>query len=361
MHMKQRCSLATKMTSRRKILILGGLIAVFSLGAAPVQVGDDLELESFLNARESGNFLSITHNVRFVLPTGSTMVVQQVKYFQSGNFGLLVKLTNGSHRGETAWVYYNTDAPALKLIASDGDAAGNQNAPRNTSPKPKAEPHPQDKKVSEREAPLPPVPKDKAVATRPISAAQNKPVPGAVQIVRSNIDVATAFECASALRDTQDYAKLLPPSYIMVPDVKLANGQTQVFIFNKTTIKSFPQGTNFKPEIDRPEQRDKDESQQFATGSDSLGPESKGAVANYIYSFIEKIPDGVANFDKNLNKDNQFETMSAPTAIKALQACTGVKDDSRISSAAKRVLALLEQKATAPGGNSKPSTSHQAN
>lgn len=397
--MELRRESVTKRISRKKIVIIGSLVAICSMGTSAIKVGDDLELESFLNARESGNFLSITRNVRFILPVGATMIVQQVKDFDSGNYGLLVKLTNGKHKGETAWVYYNTKNPALKLI-SDENSTGEDHsaptpAPHEQSPdshslnssnmgssnpghattsghnarsetsiseitKPESAPPVASKSSGSSAAPAlppasPPAPKDKVIATQPITATQNKPVEASGQLRSSKIDLESAFNCEKALINTQDWGNKYPQDFMIVPDTKLANGQTQVFIFNPNMIKSFPQGTFFLPGTTDQQAKD-----QFDKGSESLNDSSRAAIADYLRKFIAIIPKYVADFGKP-NPDPRFPGLSPQKAIDALKSCTQVKDEPLVSSVANQILGEIEKETATPGGDSKTSTSHPAN
>lgn len=79
-------------------------------------VGQEIELTSFLNGRANPNFLKYTKNVQTTLATGTTGEVVEIKKFNSGNSGIKMKISGGPKAGESYWVYYNKEKPALKII-----------------------------------------------------------------------------------------------------------------------------------------------------------------------------------------------------------------------------------------------------
>lgn len=98
------------------------VLSILCLGIAK---GDDIELQNFFNARYSANFEKNTNNkMKFVLPTGTTGKIEEIKTFNSGNFGLQIELTNGPQKGQKVWVHYNTklnnsENPQIKLYKPD--------------------------------------------------------------------------------------------------------------------------------------------------------------------------------------------------------------------------------------------------
>lgn len=78
-------------------------------------IGQEVELDSFLNARTHPNFLKYTKNIKTTLAKGTTGEVQEVKKFSSGNAGIKMKVTNGPKIGQSYWVYYNSKTPSIKL------------------------------------------------------------------------------------------------------------------------------------------------------------------------------------------------------------------------------------------------------
>ncbi|AUN98396.1 hypothetical protein DOM21_09200 [Bacteriovorax stolpii] len=79
------------------------------------KAGDEIELDSFLNARANPNFLRSAANIKTTLKKGTTGDVLEIKKFSSGNSGIKIKVTSGTHAGESYWVYYNKNNPAIKL------------------------------------------------------------------------------------------------------------------------------------------------------------------------------------------------------------------------------------------------------
>ena len=91
------------------------LLALSLTTLAGFDVGQEVELDSFLNARTHPNFLKYTKNIKTTLAKGTTGEVQEVKKFSSGNAGIKMKVTNGPKTGQSYWVYYNSKTPAIKL------------------------------------------------------------------------------------------------------------------------------------------------------------------------------------------------------------------------------------------------------
>ena len=92
--------------------ILLGLSLVTLFG---FDVGQEVELTTFLNGRANPNFLKYTKNVQTLLDKGTTGEVLEVKKFGSGNSGIKMKVNGGKKNGETYWVYYNKENPGIKL------------------------------------------------------------------------------------------------------------------------------------------------------------------------------------------------------------------------------------------------------
>ena len=91
------------------------------------QVGDLVELEGLVNARENARFRSQDQNRVYTLQAGTKAQIEQVQYFSgTGNYGVRIKLINASgvrSQHETSlWVYYNVKNPSMKLYAAQGNA-----------------------------------------------------------------------------------------------------------------------------------------------------------------------------------------------------------------------------------------------
>lgn len=98
-----------------------GLLILSVFFSLALKKDDVVELEQFLNARESADFLKTTQNVKFVLPPGTQAKIEKVKTFNSGNHGLYVTLQTGDSKGEKVWIYYRDEKPGMKLF--EGEAA----------------------------------------------------------------------------------------------------------------------------------------------------------------------------------------------------------------------------------------------
>ncbi len=84
--------------------------------------GDEIELDNFLRARTSPNFLQYTKNVATTLSKGTTGRVLEIKKFtRSGNSGIKMEITSGPKSGESYWVYYSSKNPAIKLASKSAN------------------------------------------------------------------------------------------------------------------------------------------------------------------------------------------------------------------------------------------------
>jgi hypothetical protein len=104
-----------------KVSWVRGLLILSLFFSLALKQNDVVELEQYFNARYSANFLKTTQNVKFVIPPGTQGKIEDVKKFDSGNFGLQVTLQNGKNKGEKVWVYYKPSSPGMKLF--EGEAA----------------------------------------------------------------------------------------------------------------------------------------------------------------------------------------------------------------------------------------------
>ncbi|MNK95327.1 hypothetical protein D3C87_1155590 [compost metagenome] len=104
-----------------KSLWVRGLLIFSLFFSLALKQNDVVELEQYFNARYSANFLKATKNVKFVIPPGTQGKIEEVKKFDSGNFGLQVTLQNGKNKGEKVWVYYKPSSPGMKLFESDAE------------------------------------------------------------------------------------------------------------------------------------------------------------------------------------------------------------------------------------------------
>lgn len=80
------------------------------------KVGEQVELEAYLNARSSAAFLKNSGNVKTVLSKGTKGEVLESKKMPSGNYGIKIKVQTGPRRGESYWLYYDLKSPKMKLF-----------------------------------------------------------------------------------------------------------------------------------------------------------------------------------------------------------------------------------------------------
>lgn len=107
------------MVNKRNILF-SVLFCTLFLG---FKSGDEIEIvANFLNARSSANFLKTTKNLATSLSKGTTGKVTEVKNFTdkngkiTGNAGIKISIEAGPKKGQSYWVYFNKNNPALKLV-----------------------------------------------------------------------------------------------------------------------------------------------------------------------------------------------------------------------------------------------------
>lgn len=108
-------------------------LALFVIGCLLVGIssGDQIELQTYFNARYSANFKKNSNNVSTVLVPQTKAKVTEVKQMPSGNLGLRVNILSGKSKGETVWVYYNKKTPRMKLYGSS-DASGKEVSAEDT-------------------------------------------------------------------------------------------------------------------------------------------------------------------------------------------------------------------------------------
>ncbi len=94
--------------------IITTIISILLLTA--LAKNDTVELDAFLNARSSMNFLKNTKNVVTTLPKGTKGKVEEFVKLPSGNFGLKMTVLDGKHKDKSVWIYYNNKSPMIKLV-----------------------------------------------------------------------------------------------------------------------------------------------------------------------------------------------------------------------------------------------------
>lgn len=77
-----------------------------------------VELEGYLNGRDSAKFRRIDKNIKAVLSKGTRGEILESKKMASGNYGLKVRVMSGDKTGRSYWIYYNVNNPDMKLYDS---------------------------------------------------------------------------------------------------------------------------------------------------------------------------------------------------------------------------------------------------
>jgi hypothetical protein len=112
------------------------LLLLFSISfLVGFNVGDEIELDQFVNARWSANFLKKTKNIKTQLKKGTTgKIVETHQFYKlikgkrvNGNLGINMKVTSGPKKGKTYWVYYNKHSPSLKLLNANNEKVDDEN------------------------------------------------------------------------------------------------------------------------------------------------------------------------------------------------------------------------------------------
>lgn len=94
--------------------ILFGLF--FSVVTFAIRVNQDIELTQYMNARYTSRFTKADENIAGKMAAGTQGTVREIKTFTSGNSGFLIQVKDGEFKNQKLWVYYNKDAPTLKLV-----------------------------------------------------------------------------------------------------------------------------------------------------------------------------------------------------------------------------------------------------
>lgn len=97
-----------KWKQRWRLILLSPLFLGLSSGGL-------VELEGYFNGRYSANFTKSAQNIKTVLPPGTQGRIDEIKKFNSGNYGLKIDVLSGPNKGEKVWVHYNPSRPGIKL------------------------------------------------------------------------------------------------------------------------------------------------------------------------------------------------------------------------------------------------------
>ena len=91
-------------------------LAVILTTSLAFKIGEQVELEAYLNGRTQARFTKNNNNIGTTLLKGTRGEVLETKKMPSGNYGIKIKVQDGIHKGESYWVYYNLKAPLIKLL-----------------------------------------------------------------------------------------------------------------------------------------------------------------------------------------------------------------------------------------------------
>ena len=91
------------------------LLAFVSFWSAAFTNAKFVELEGYLNGRSSGRFTRESNNIVTLLPKGTRGEILKSKKFNSGNYGIKIKVLAGVNKGKTFWVYHKQQNSSLKL------------------------------------------------------------------------------------------------------------------------------------------------------------------------------------------------------------------------------------------------------
>lgn len=99
--------------------LISGLLLLLSLLSfsflCAIEIGEFVELESFVNGRSSPKFYRNYKNVRTQLEPGTVGKILELKKFQSGNYGFQVEILNKDKASNKVWIHYNPKHPRIKL------------------------------------------------------------------------------------------------------------------------------------------------------------------------------------------------------------------------------------------------------
>lgn len=294
-------------------LALAGLCALISgLG---FKIGDDLEvLVDYLNARDAADFRPAGAPVRFVLPKDSVVRIQAVKTFKSGNSGFEVRVLQGPHAGETAWVLYRVrmpdgslkpsmelyrDDPTPRPVAAPPPAHMRASLPKQAKPQPEIARNPPPARVDAPPATVKPAEAKYAMTNQDVEAVARKvaPAPAAAAPAGSqgssgdsDIDLGGAIDCYHALMRSMgtDSEADYPKDYLAV---RVPNTDTSAYLFNRRTALRFDNVSPRTPTSFVLQEFWGDSPRSFtipeSSGKDALGKGSLSALKEYLDQAVE--------------------------------------------------------------------------
>jgi hypothetical protein len=277
----------------------------FALLAVAPQVGDDLELTSYLNSRASADFGDGVENVQSVLPPGTNVTVQEVKTFTAtGNFGIRVSVDNAPN-SPTKWIYFNSKNPAMKLMSAAGT--------------PKTQPQKT----------------DKGQTTQATKATEQKIIKDKSPISSSQIDLASGLNCFTALEKANGQNNI-PAGFAQIPRLEEKNQQVDVssyLLFDSDSIRTAPATASLRGK------KLPDAGNTFSQAHDAMDDSTRAVIAGSLRGRIQHLTESV-----------KAGSPSADAAQAALTTCSKVKDESKVSETALAVSHEITRMTTLPGG-----------
>ena len=293
-------------------------------------------LADYLNARDSANFRRSTPNIKLLLPKGSIVKIQMIKTFTSGNLGFQVAVLNGPHTGETAWVYYDRQSPAMTLYKED--------------PAPKSQPLAKPPKEVE--------PKDAkyAVTNRDVTAIQKKPAAPAILPKKTDpadpgVDLAQAIDCYDAMRKSVGIkpGDGYPDGYLAVRF--LVKGRPEALLFSKRTALIFSDGISRQigddetvPEFfgNSPKEFQIPETQ----GKDYLNPGTRAILRKFLEESVQVYAQEALSAPSAAKEDSKV-IFDPKLSVEALKTCARVKAGP--SAKGEKSISVLAQEGLAKG------------
>jgi hypothetical protein len=101
--------------------LLVAALGAHALAFIVPQKDDLVELSAFLNARSEAKFRQSDENIIQTLQPGTRAEVKETKLFESGNYGICLKVIGSTEKQNCTWVYYNGKNPNMNLYSVGGD------------------------------------------------------------------------------------------------------------------------------------------------------------------------------------------------------------------------------------------------
>ncbi len=162
-----------------KPFVTGFLCTVFLAGFTGKE--KYVELEGYVNGRNSSSFTTRDKNIVSVLEKGTRGEIVEYKKLASGNYGLRVKVLNGSEMGQYVWVYHRTSNSDLALYETIPSNWKPSSSDSPTQTRPQEQPQ-QDVRI----IPTPVVENARGVETIRETQAIRRPAPPSIEMVKAS-------------------------------------------------------------------------------------------------------------------------------------------------------------------------------